>query len=531
VEGARRALLVATREYQDVSLRRLRAPARDAEEFARVLQDPNIGGFDVVTAINEPSYQVRRQIQEFLAEAHIDDTLLLYFSCHGVKDDGGRLFLATTDTEIQYCDSTSVESNLVSDQVRRSRARRIVVVLDCCYSGAFAAGGQAKAGDHVGVEDHLELGRGRLWLTSSNAMEYSFEGSELERGERSGLVDRSLFTEAMVRGLKTGDADLDGDGRVSVDELYEYVFDEVQRVTPNQHPRRGGEVEGRLYIARNLKPPKPAVLPPDIQACLASPSAGARLGVVTNELKTLLEGSNRPLALAAEGALQRLSNEDDSFSVRKAAAGVLEGTEAAAPEHGPVAATVPEQEMVPEQETAAEEPRPTEPARLPPGQPLARPGPADLRKRVVAKLIDISILSTAMLVVLQLMGASGGLGHDIYLSHVDRNIGHAILVGLGIVYLVLSHGRPAGQTLGEVAVNVRMADALSGRRIGYGIAIARSLPAALWLWALVGIAFNWHAVSSAWLLLPALVNAFWPLWDAEHRTVLDKLLRTNLVAS
>jgi uncharacterized RDD family membrane protein YckC len=488
--------------------------------LARVLRDPDIGDFDVVTVTNEPSYQVRRKMQEFLAEAHVDDTLLLYFSCHGVKDDGGRLFLATTDTEIQYCDSTSVESNLVSDQVRRSRARRIVVVLDCCYSGAFGAAGRTKSGDHVGVEDHLELGRGRLWLTSSNAMEYSFEGSELERGERSGLVDRSLFTEAMVRGLQTGDADLDGDGHVSVDELYEYVFDEVQRVTPNQHPRRGGEVEGRLYIARNLKPPRPAVLPPDIQAGLASPSAGARLGMVTNELKTLLGGSDRPLALAAEAALQRVSQEDDSFSVRNAAAAVLGGAKTEAPVHDPVAA------MLRVQPTAQEEPRPTEPARLPPGQPK----PADLRKRAVARLIDISILSTAMLLVFRLLGPSGGPGSNIYLSHgIDRNIGHAILVGVGIVYLVVSHGRPAGQTVGEVAVNIRMADAASGGRVGYAIAFARSLGAVLLLWVLVGIAFDWHAVSGAWLVLPALVNAFSPLWDRENRTVLDKLLRTNLV--
>jgi hypothetical protein len=125
----------------------------------------------------------------------------------------------------------------------------------------------------------LELGRGRLWLTSSNAMEFSFEGSQLERGERSGLVERSIFTQA-VRGLKTGEADRDGDGRVSVNELYDYVFDQVLRATPNQHPRKGGELEGRLYVARNPKPLRPAALPPDIRAGLDSPSAGARQGIV-----------------------------------------------------------------------------------------------------------------------------------------------------------------------------------------------------------------------------------------------------------
>ena len=49
----------------------------------------------------------------------------------------------------------------------------------------------------------------------------------------SGLADGqprqpSLFTAALTTGLATGDADRDEDGWVSLNELYEYVFDAVR---------------------------------------------------------------------------------------------------------------------------------------------------------------------------------------------------------------------------------------------------------------------------------------------------------------
>jgi hypothetical protein len=249
--GKRHALIVATQEYQDPGLRKLRAPARDAEDLARTLRDPQIGNFEVDTVVNAPSSTVRRRVQQFLASASLDTLLFLYFSCHGLKDDAGNLFLATHDTEVDLAEATSVESSLINRHVHRSRAKRIVVVLDCCYSGAFGRELTAKASDRVGVEDLLDLGRGRMWMTSSNSMEYSFEGSDHEHGERSGLVERSVFTRAVVAGLQTGDADRDRDGYVSFDELYQYVFERVQDETPNQHPTRGGALEGPVYIARN----------------------------------------------------------------------------------------------------------------------------------------------------------------------------------------------------------------------------------------------------------------------------------------
>ena len=57
-----------------------------------------------------------------------------------------------------------------------------------------------------------------------------------------------------MNGLRTGDADLDLDGSISVDELYEYVYREVRTRLPNQTPTRSvSSAEGTLVLARNVR--------------------------------------------------------------------------------------------------------------------------------------------------------------------------------------------------------------------------------------------------------------------------------------
>ena len=91
-------------------------------------------------------------------------------------------------------------------------------------------------------------GRGRAVITASNAMEYAFEGDQLADDQHR---RPSVFTSALVEGLATGDADRDEDGWVSLNELYEYVFDKVREQNPHQTPSRHVELEGELYLARS----------------------------------------------------------------------------------------------------------------------------------------------------------------------------------------------------------------------------------------------------------------------------------------
>jgi RDD family len=69
--GRRVALLIATYQYHDAGLRQLTAPARDAESFAAVLQDPDIAGFEVTTLINEPHHRVGEAIGDFYRDRRV----------------------------------------------------------------------------------------------------------------------------------------------------------------------------------------------------------------------------------------------------------------------------------------------------------------------------------------------------------------------------------------------------------------------------------------------------------------------------
>lgn len=313
------ALIIATDTYEDKDLRKLISPAHDAEALAGVLKNPDIGGFEVKTLLNETSHRIRREIEAFFIDRTRDDLLLLYFSCHGIKDEDGRLYYSTTDTDRKLLRATAIESGFVNDIMQRSRSRRQVLLLDCCYSGAFARGMVTKAGKKMITRNDFEgEGRGRVVLTASDAMQYSFEGDQV-----GGKGIPSVFTGNLVQGLKTGEADRDADGHITIDELYDYVHDRVVDVTPGQRPAKWNfGVQGRIVIARNPNPVvKPVELPSELMQSIQDMRHWVREGAV-RELERILKGNNKGLALSALEALKGMLN-DDSERVRKEVAGVI----------------------------------------------------------------------------------------------------------------------------------------------------------------------------------------------------------------
>jgi hypothetical protein len=348
MDGDRSALIVASDSYTDPGLQRLRAPASDAQALAGVLRDPDIGGFGVRTLLNEPAHEVTLAVEEFFADRRPDDLLLLHFSCHGVKDEGGELYFAAANTRMRRLAATAVPAEFVNRRMGRSRSRRVVLLLDCCYAGAFERGMTARAGAGMDIEEQFG-GRGRAVITASSAMEYAFEGDELADAREQ---VPSVFTSALVEGLETGEADRDQDGLVALDELYDYVYDKVRAVTPNQTPGKWTfGVQGELVIARRSRPvTTPAPLPPELQEAADSPFAGVRAGVVP-ELARLLRSRHAGLALAARLTLERLA-DDDSRATSATAVAALAAGAAAEP-------TAPEPASKPAQPEPATEPPPT----------------------------------------------------------------------------------------------------------------------------------------------------------------------------
>jgi Caspase domain len=305
--GRRRALLVATGGYADPGLAALRAPAGDVDALAEVLADGAIGQFEVSRLVDRPTEELKMEIEGFFVDAKRDDLLLLYFSCHGVLSQSRRFYFATASTALNLLRATAIEDGFVNDVMQHSRARSIVLILDCCHSGAFGKGLAPKSALTVDVEHRFE-GRGRVTLSASTALEYAFEEANPATGinELDPAAPGSLFTRCLVEGLATGDADMDGDGRIAVDELYDYVCQRVREDVTHQTPGMAGDVRGEIVIARS---PRRAELTMELQQAVDSRLAGVREGAA-GELAELLGSADPEAAGAARSALERLARDD-----------------------------------------------------------------------------------------------------------------------------------------------------------------------------------------------------------------------------
>jgi hypothetical protein len=305
--STRAALVIATSRYDDPAFGKLRSPVRDAEDLAAVLSDPEFGGFTVTTVVDQSDSQVRMAIAKFLEGRTPDETVLVYLSCHGIQDQAGRLYFATTNTLKAQPRASAVKSTDLQEDLDECRARQQILILDCCFSGAF---GEGRKGDPDLESRLVRPGRGRVVLTASRSYEYSFEGTAIDSATPAG----SVFTTGLVKGLRTGEADTDGDGYVAWDEAFAYADRHVQGSGAKQTPQQwltAGE-GSKIILARNPSGQTvvPASLPDDLASDLTSRLEHVRIGAV-NEVARWLGDPHLDRVLAAEQALLDVAEHDN----------------------------------------------------------------------------------------------------------------------------------------------------------------------------------------------------------------------------
>ncbi|MEI6429902.1 MAG: SUMF1/EgtB/PvdO family nonheme iron enzyme [Pseudanabaena sp. ELA607] len=237
----RYALLVGISNY-NAGLNPLPSAVKDVDAMRQVLLDPEIGGFadaDVKVLKDAEKGVIETEIYNLFAKRKPDDLLLFYFSGHGVTDERRDFYFSGLSTNKDALPPTAVSSGYVQGQMFNSRSQRQVAILDCCHSGAFPKGMKAK---DMGTVDIKLGGEGQAILTAADSSQYAFEQEGFEL---------SLYTHFLVEGLKTGAADRDEDGDVSVDELHIYVEEKVKNVNTSMSPKFFGQKEGhRIVLAR-----------------------------------------------------------------------------------------------------------------------------------------------------------------------------------------------------------------------------------------------------------------------------------------
>jgi serine/threonine protein kinase len=311
--GGRFALLIGTGSFRDGSLPHLDTPPADVRDLAALLRDPYIAGFDpVIELVDASTQQVGREIAHILDHRHRDDLVLLYYTGHALFDDEGQLHLAMHDTELDLLSPTSISAAFVAAEMDRSRSRRQVVVLDCRFGSGLAHGTKGAplttSGSSPGIPIaplpdaqrlagafHTE-GRGRVIFAGCDDPGRHSTVPGFRRSQIPGDPNEppnSAFTSALIEGLR-GAADVDHDGRITIDELYEYAYGQLAQRTTNLLPVRRGESSDGVPIAyaprrqsvppaytyaRNSRPPGPGALISDRYLTLSILEEGG-LGIV-----------------------------------------------------------------------------------------------------------------------------------------------------------------------------------------------------------------------------------------------------------
>jgi hypothetical protein len=258
------AVVIGVGQYNSTAIPQLKYSVADAEAFHEVLISK--GGFKKENVLlitdktaRKPTLRdLKWALGTFLARsAKKEDLILIFFAGHGAPEidprgaepDGLAKYLVPSDADPNDLYATGLPMDEFQTIFDRIEAERVVVFLDACYSGA--AGGRTFASrrtraarvDEVFL-DRLTRSRGRAIVTASQASEVSLEVPELGHG---------LFTHFLVQGLR-GAADLDRDGIVSLQEIYQYLEQQVSQKSRamggNQHPVMKGEMEGILPLVK-----------------------------------------------------------------------------------------------------------------------------------------------------------------------------------------------------------------------------------------------------------------------------------------
>lgn len=244
---AKIALLIGVSEYEP-GLDGLPSAVNDVAAMQQVLTNSNMGEFTdaAVTVLSNPARQAMEDaIYNLFAHRQRDDLVLLYFSGHGVINEGGEFYFASRFTRKEQgrlVPTTATAARSVCDWMETSHSQYKVIILDSCFSGAFAKGVKAKDSGSVNPSQFLGS-KGTAILTASTSTQYALT--------QEGL-DLSIYTHYLVEGIRTGGADQDNDGFIGMDELHAYASSKVKEAAPAMTPEFYPVKEGyKIVLAKS----------------------------------------------------------------------------------------------------------------------------------------------------------------------------------------------------------------------------------------------------------------------------------------
>jgi len=254
--GVKKALIISVSDYKDKNLSKLDFCINDGEEMYATLKTL---GYEIPLnrkMIGKVSRKTMHEqmIEFFRKDVDVDDTLLFYFSGHGVLDGYGGRFFANTDVTSEIPELAGIRFELLNEQMAKSPAEKKVAILDCCFSGGALPNLVGKSGDDVEKEAE-DLGSESLHQVFAKGQGSCILASSLSNKRSYSLLDQSFsaFTHFIIEGLKGTKESVDENGFVTPEKLSKYVFTELQKIPglENQKPVRNLSITGDLILAEH----------------------------------------------------------------------------------------------------------------------------------------------------------------------------------------------------------------------------------------------------------------------------------------
>jgi uncharacterized caspase-like protein len=238
------AVVVGVSEYKSAGIPSLKYADKDAEALANFLRRPEGGGYDsdhmrVLLNKDATLANVREGLINFLNQAIDMDLVVIYFAGHGAPEPARpqNMYLLTYDSDPASLGTSAFPMwDIQTVLARYISAKRVVVFTDACHSGGisvnFATRGLGSAEPNLVNQYLADLSKtkeGIVVFTASAAGEVSQEFPEFSHG---------VFTYYLLEGLE-GKADYNNDYTVTINELMQYVEEQVKRKTHGaQNPTR-----------------------------------------------------------------------------------------------------------------------------------------------------------------------------------------------------------------------------------------------------------------------------------------------------
>ena len=243
------ALIVGVEKYADLpAATYAENDAQAMGDFVRAMGVP-ARNVETLTGMRATRSGLQKNLESWLANnVNENSTVYFYYSGHGAPDPAtGLAYLVPLDGDPQYLADTSYPLKRLYEKLGKLKAKRVIVMLDSCFSGA---GGRSV------------LAKGARPLVNNIDTGYDSDGGKIEvlsasgSDQISGTNDASghgLFTYQLLTGLN-GAAE-DSQGRVTMKSLFAYlkpkVMDEAHRANREQTPQlQAGGVDGADVILR-----------------------------------------------------------------------------------------------------------------------------------------------------------------------------------------------------------------------------------------------------------------------------------------